>query len=59
MFDSAEPDAPEQISLQVWGPGHKRKQQMDEMHIKRREDKRSRTGKGFGWSEEGRLSLAI
>lgn len=48
LFDAAEPGTPEQISLQVWGPGHKRKQQMDETYIKRREDKRSRTGKSLG-----------
>lgn len=58
LFDSAEPDAPEQISLQDWGPGHRGKR-MDEVHIKRREETWSRTRKGLSWSEEGGLSLAI
>lgn len=59
LFDAAEPGAPEQISFQVWGPGHKRKQQMDEMHIKRREVKRSEPRKGLGWSKGWGLSMAI
>jgi len=41
------------------GPGHKRKQQMDEMHIKRREVKRSKPRKGLGWSKGWGLSMAI